>query len=152
MLPAVERILASLTQRLSAILPDAELYHVGGTAVPGAITKGDIDVALRVPAARFATAVGILGMHFAIKQRENWTPEFASFGDDVSYELPVGIQVAIRDSVADSLLYLRDYLIANRQALAEYNSLKLAHAKSGQTAYWQAKHEFFAQILSDRTK
>ncbi len=152
LLPAVERVLARLAPRLAAVLPGAALDHIGGTAVPGAITKGDVDVALRLPAARFAAAREILSQHFAIKQQENWTPEFASFGDDVTYELPVGIQMAVRESDADLLVYLRDYLIANRPALAEYNALKLAHARNGPADYWQAKHGFFARILSERPK
>lgn len=151
LLPTVERVLDGLARRLSAILPHDPPHHVGGTAVPGAITKGDVDVALRIPAPRFEAAVGALGRHFAIKQRENWTPEFASFGDDVTYELPVGIQVAIEDSVADVLVYLRDYLLANPPALIEYNALKVAHAERGPADYWKAKHEFFTRILAERT-
>lgn len=42
--------------RIRAALPDAMVEHVGSTAVPGSITKGDVDLQVRIPAVRFAAA------------------------------------------------------------------------------------------------
>jgi GrpB-like predicted nucleotidyltransferase (UPF0157 family) len=150
--PQVERILHRVFARIGALLPDAELHHIGATALPGALTKGDIDFLLRVTPARFPTAVGALKQHFEVRQPDNWTPEFASFGDDASYDLPIGVQVVVKDSSVDFLLFLRDYFTTNADALSEYNRLKVTHCGSGQEGYWKAKDQFLAKILASRKR
>jgi len=148
----VEPALAQLASRLNQILPGVKVEHIGATAIPGALTKGDLDVALRVPARQFGEAVEVLKKSFSIKQHENWTPEFASFGDDSGYPMPVGVQISVEDSKSDFLVFLRDYLIANPSALVEYNDLKRQSFRLGWTSYWQAKDRFLARVLSSRTK
>ena len=148
----IDRTLNGLSARLKELVPDAELHHVGATAVPGALTKGDLDVLLRVPADRFPAVVDVLKKHFQVKQPANWTNEFASFGDDAGFPLPVGIQVVVKDSENDFLVYLRDHLIGHPKALAEYNRLKLAAAGKGFDDYWTAKNEFLQKILAERPK
>ncbi len=135
---------------LAVLLPGAEWHHIGATAVPGALTKGDVDILLRLPRADFPGAVEALRRHFATKQPDNWTPEFASFGADAGYGLPLGVQVVVRDSPGDFLLFLRDYLATHGEALAEYNRVKSAHAADGPAAYWNAKDTFLARILAHR--
>jgi GrpB-like predicted nucleotidyltransferase (UPF0157 family) len=34
--------------RIAEVLPNAEIEHVGATSVPGALTKGDVDLLVRV--------------------------------------------------------------------------------------------------------
>ncbi len=150
--PQVERILRGVMAQLRALVPDAELHHIGATALPGALTKGDVDVLLRVPAPRFSAAVAALRPYFAVKQPDNWTAGFASFGDDTGHELPLGVQVVAEESASDFLLFLRDYLSAHAEALAEYNRLKAAHAAEGPDAYWRAKDVFLSRILDQRNR
>jgi GrpB-like predicted nucleotidyltransferase (UPF0157 family) len=148
----VERLLARLWPQLRRLLPTAEIEHIGATAIPGSITKGDVDVMVRVVPAAFRAAADVLGTHFAIKQPENWTPDFASFGDDTGCELPLGIQLVAKDSEADQFVFLRDYFIENPAALADYNRLKILHASDGADAYWSAKNALFAKILATRSR
>jgi len=152
LLPQVERLLPRLFARINALLSDVELHHIGATALSGALTKGDVDVLLRVSPARFSAAVDVLKQHFNVKQPANWTPEFASFGDDTGYELPVGVQVVVKDSSADFLLFLRDYFIQSPEALDEYNRLKMANSDGDPEGYWKAKDEFFATILASKMR
>lgn len=149
--PRVERVVASALDRLRPLLPAAEIDHIGATAIPGALTKGDIDLVVRVPAAEFAAAIAVLSAHFTVKQRENWTPDFASFGDDTAYELPLGVQLIVQTAAPDFMTFLRDHLRAHPAALAAYNRLKTTHAPQGAEAYWQAKHDFFTAILAARS-
>jgi GrpB-like predicted nucleotidyltransferase (UPF0157 family) len=145
--PAVRRVLDVLMPQLRSLLPGAELHHIGATALPNALTKGDIDVLARVSKTAFPPAVEALRRCFSVRQPENWTPEFASFGDDTT-ELPLGIQVAVRDSPSDFLLFLHEHFLANPEAVEEYNRLKLAHAADETDGYWQAKNQFLAKILA----
>ena len=148
--PQVEHVLERLLPRLRALLPDAELCHIGATALPGGVTKGDVDISARVSSAGFAAAVEALRQHFVVKQPANWTAAFASFGDDLGYALPVGIQLVIKDSSDDFLVFLHDYLLCNRNVLEEYNSLKQSHAGEGAESYWRAKDAFLSKILASR--
>jgi len=150
LMPQVKRTLSQVYAQLEALVPDAELHHIGATAIPGALTKGDVDVLLRASGARFQAVVDVLKRHFTIKQPANWTPEFASFGDDTSFELPLGVQVVIKDAREDFLLFLRDYFVSHHDALADYNRLKITHAAEGPEGYWKAKDRFLTKILSLR--
>src|SRR5687767_7256372 len=106
-------MLGRVFAQLATLLPNAELHHIGATALPGALTKGDVDVLVRVAPAQFPAAVAALRRHFAVKQPDNWTAAFASFGDDTGHELPLGLQVVVKDAPEDFLLFLRDYLRTN---------------------------------------
>jgi GrpB-like predicted nucleotidyltransferase (UPF0157 family) len=66
-----------------ALLPDADVEHVGATAVPGALTKGDVDVLVRVDEAEFPTAVDVLSHRYAIHQPHSWTPTLERKGEFV---------------------------------------------------------------------
>ena len=143
----VQHVLTSIYVQLGSLLPDAEIEHIGATAVPGAVTKGDVDVVILVAPPAFQAAIEILKKHFSIKQPTNWTKNFASFGDDASYDLPLGIQLVIKGSEADSLVFLRNYLILNPDVLTDYNRLKVQYAKDGPDAYWKAKDSFLSRIL-----
>ena len=123
---------------------------MGATALPGGVTKGDVDILVRVSPASFAAAVEALQRNFAVKQPGNWSAGFASFGDDTGHELPLGIQVVVEDSTEGFLLFLRDYVCANPEALAEYNRLKTAHTHEGAEGYWGSKDAFFREILAAR--
>jgi GrpB-like predicted nucleotidyltransferase (UPF0157 family) len=145
--PQVESILLEIFERVAALLPNAEYHHIGATAIPGSVTKGDIDIQVLVSPSRFESAKEVLRKHFEIKQPKNWTSSFASFGDDATYELQVGIQLAAKDSESDFLVYLRDYLIERPEELRVYNSIKQANARFGADQYWREKDKFFAKIL-----
>ena len=147
--PAAGLIVADLRTRLEALLPGLEVHHVGATALPASVTKGDVDVVVRVSSAQFSVLVEALKPRFTEKQRENWTPEFASFGDEGSYALPVGVQV-VRDSENDVFVFLRDYFIAHPDQVREYDRVKAEHASEGPQAYWRAKEAFLSSVLAAR--
>ena len=48
--PNVQHVVAKLNASLRPLLPTAEIEHIGATAIPGALTKGDLDVMVRVAA------------------------------------------------------------------------------------------------------
>jgi GrpB-like predicted nucleotidyltransferase (UPF0157 family) len=148
--PSLREHLPSISARLASLVPEAEFHHVGATAIPGAITKGDVDVLLRVEASRFAEATAILRRHFLTRQRENWTDSFASFGDDSSFPFSLGVQLVIKDSESDFFLFLHDYFTSDAQHLAEYNRIKMESAPMGTEEYWKAKDRFLAPIIAAR--
>ena len=146
----IDRVLARVIAELASLCPGTEWHHIGATAIPTAITKGDVDILLRTSQERFSDTISALKRRFVIKQPENWTATFASFGNDTDYELPLGIQVVVADSADDFLLYLHDYFASNPQAVINYNDLKRQSSLLGHEAYWRAKDTFFTNILAQR--
>jgi GrpB-like predicted nucleotidyltransferase (UPF0157 family) len=132
------------------LVPGATVEHVGATAVPGALTKGDVDVLVRVGEAEFPAAVEALSREYSIHQPHNWTPALASFTDPDSAELPVGIQLVVRGSDADKFFGpFRDALISSDALLAEYNELKRGLDGLEYERYTERKGQFIERVLGD---
>src|SRR4051794_6412706 len=132
--------------RLAALLPGADVQEIGATTLPGAITKGDLDLLVRVRECEFAEARGSLGGDFAVHQLENWTPTFASF-KAAAREPGVGIHLVVEESPNDLLLRgSRDALLADPALIERYNELKREHEGGNPDAYWRAKMEFFESL------
>ena len=125
------------------------MQHIGGTSVGGALTKGDVDLLVTVPAEDFDSAVAALRGVYAVNQPENWTSAFASFKDDTSFELPFGAQLAVRGSEPYSFVRLRDRLNYDPTALAAYNALKRAHEGQDGANYREAKGELIERLLRE---
>jgi GrpB-like predicted nucleotidyltransferase (UPF0157 family) len=134
--------------RLRARLPEAEMEHVGSTSIPGALTKGDLDLLVRVGAAEFDAAVRMVRGMYDVHQPENWTPSYASFVDPEATYPPVGVQVVVRGSDDDRLFGpFREAMIADPALLAAYNRFKLEHDGEDYERYTDAKAVFVEQVL-----
>jgi GrpB-like predicted nucleotidyltransferase (UPF0157 family) len=129
-------------------LPHAQVEHIGATSVPGALTKSDLDLQVRVEQGHFASAVEQLKGLYQIHQPENWTSCFASFKDEGNLNLPVGVQVVVADSEIDYFARLRDLLIAQPEILAELNELKSRFEGKDMESYIEAKGGFYERLLS----
>jgi GrpB-like predicted nucleotidyltransferase (UPF0157 family) len=152
LLPMASAVFLEVCSHIAATLPAVEVHHIGATAIPGALTKGDLDVVLRVEAHEFQSAVAKVRAAFAVKQPENWEPCFASFGSDQGFAMPVGVQVVIKESEADFFLFVRDFLISNPDALADYNHAKQESFGRGDDEYWAAKDRVLARIIALKPK
>lgn len=148
--PKVAAAVQRLSAELSDLLPNAKIEHIGATAVPGALTKGDLDLLVRVPADGFAPAVDALGSRFAPHFREEWTADLASFKEEPEVDLPVGIQLVIRGGRSDRLfLRWRDLLRENHGLLGRFNEFKLTHSAMDYAEYTEAKAGFIEQALGE---
>lgn len=146
---AADHAAAQHRHRILERLPGAEIHHVGATAVPGALTKGDLDLAVRVDRQEFLTSCVELGCVYLVHQPENWTPTYASFSDPETTDPPVGVQLVVRES-ADDLLFvaLRDLLRSDPELLASYNDFKRAHEGATYEDYTDAKERFWEPVLA----
>ena len=146
---SVSAAFSAHSARIATALPAAEIEHVGATSVPGAMTKGDLDLLVRVPAPGFAEAVDTLRGLYAVHQPENWTPTYASFADPAASDPPVGVQLAVAGSTDDALFGpFRDALIADPALLAEYNTLKLGLDGADYEHYTDVKGAFVERVLA----
>jgi GrpB-like predicted nucleotidyltransferase (UPF0157 family) len=146
---SVAAALAHHAPRIAARLPGVEIEHVGSTSIPGALTKGDLDLLVRVDAAGFDAAVVALRELYAVHQPENWTATYASFADPAASDPPVGVQLAVRGS-GDDLLFapFRQALIDDPALLREYNDLKLSLDGEDYESYTDVKGAFVQRVLA----
>ena len=133
-------------QRLARLLPYADAQHIGSTAVLGSLTKGDLDIQLRVTAERFARADAILASHYERNVASAHSPTFSSFKDD-SDDPPLGLQLTVAGGPDDFFCQLRDYLIAHPEANERYNNLKRRFEGALMTDYRIAKSDFLEVLL-----
>jgi len=141
----VDAVLADLRHELAVLAPGVVVEHIGATAMPDGLTKGDVDVNLRVDQERFDHVVAALSTRFDIAQPQNWTGTFASFSD-TRRGVPVGIQVTVEGSDDDFLVALRDRMRADPDTRHQYDAIKQANAPAGHDAYWRAKNDFLRRV------
>lgn len=133
--------------RLAVILPaSAEVLHIGATAIPGCLTKGDLDIVVRVDPTDFVTAEAGLAAAFGRNAGSIRTDAFAAF-EDADCRPPLGIQLTAKDGVLDVFHRFADALRADPELLARYNALKLAHHTRPMARYRAEKDAFVSEVL-----
>lgn len=127
-----------------------DVQHVGATSVEGLLTKGDLDIQVRVDQANFTTAIALLEQLFTPAQKENWSACFASFSDNTE-ALPTGIQLTVINSSEDQyFIGLRDLLRTNTSLKEEFNQLKHTYNNRPMDEYRAAKSAFIERILNQQ--
>jgi GrpB-like predicted nucleotidyltransferase (UPF0157 family) len=146
--PRIAQAFALREAQLSCWLPFAEIEHVGSTAIPGALTKGDLDVLVRVAAGDFRVAEEVLAGLFARNEGTPRTEALASFKDDAANP-PLGIQLVVRGTEWDVVFgRFRDALIRDRRLVVEYNRLKERFQCQSMDEYRNSKDQFIARVLA----
>jgi GrpB-like predicted nucleotidyltransferase (UPF0157 family) len=134
---------ADASSFLRHLLPaEAEIHHVGSTSIPGSITKGDVDICVRVPPFLFALCDQELAKHYPRNNGSPHTDAFASFSKG-----NMGIQLVVAGSDLDVFLAFRDMLAANPALLAQYNTLKQACEGDPVPVYREKKAAFIESLL-----
>jgi len=149
--PAAEAAFERERQRIARLLPRADVQHIGSTAIPGSLTKGDLDLLVRVGQDEFAAASRALSEIYEAHQPEEWQDDFASFALPPESEIAVGVQLVVEAGESDRLfLGFRDLLRSRADLRDAYNELKDAHRDEGMDPYREAKARFIAEAMGDR--
>ena len=134
--------------KLAAVLPvGALIEHIGATAVPACLTKGDLDVVVRVSAEEFNQCQSLLKKLYAENLGSIRTSSFAAFMDEGANP-PLGIQLVIIDSEFDFFTLFRDRLRTDPTLVALYNDLKVQYTGQDMAAYRTAKSRFIEDVLN----
>src|SRR5829696_1511560 len=124
-----------------------ELVLTGGASVPGALTKGDVDLHLRVAPEAFADVVARLRMLYPMASATAWAATLAVF--EVPGTRPTGLAVTPVHSEHDERFCLTwAALRRSPELLAQYNALKSSSA--GTEHYEQRKSSFFTSVSGRR--
>jgi GrpB-like predicted nucleotidyltransferase (UPF0157 family) len=132
---------------LSAILPAARFEHVGASAVPGALSKGDLDICVLMARESFHEALGVLGeAGFTLRSRPDRAAPRHILAAPLG-EMPLMVHLVEEGRTTDPLIAFRDALRADPALVERYNAVRLEAAARGATAYRAAKAGFIADVL-----
>ncbi len=133
---------------LSAILPDARVEHVGASAIPGAYSKGDVDLCVAAPQDGFHEALGVLGeAGFSIRAGTLRTEQLCVL-DAPASDVALSVRLVDAGSGRDAFTTFRDALRADPTLLARYNAVRIEAAPRGAAAYASAKDDFIRGVLA----
>jgi GrpB-like predicted nucleotidyltransferase (UPF0157 family) len=139
--------------RLQALLPTARVEHVGSTAVPGMLTKGDVDLCVLVRADELADAAARLGAAYAENVGSDRNEHLASFvAVREADEIDVGVQLVAEGSPFDMFVRWRELLRAHEPLRRDYDALKRRHDGGDRNAYRAAKAAFIEAALRDAAR
>lgn len=130
-------------RQLAGLGIEGEVELTGGASVPGALTKGDIDLHLRVPPGSFEAAVARLRTEYPTASPSAWAATLAVF--EVPSTRPTGLAVTPVGSEHD-LRFSRAWhrLRTDPALLEEYNALK--RNSFGDPSYEELKSAFFTLL------
>ena len=139
----IEALFHAEKKKLTTMISNLEIEQVGGTSVPGSISKGDLDINIRVEPARFEAVKELLQTPYEVNQPDNWSATFASFKDDPRN---LGIQLTVIGSHEDFFVLQRNYLRNHPEKVLELNALKEQFEGKSMDEYRKKKQEFFESI------
>jgi GrpB-like predicted nucleotidyltransferase (UPF0157 family) len=143
-----EGLFERIAVELRVLLPaSADIRHVGATAVPGCLTKGDLDIVARIAAEDFPAADAALAARFARNIGSKRTDSFSSF-EDATTMPHLGIQLTIAGGEDDTFHLFIDALRADPQLVAQYNALKRRFDGKPMDVYREAKGAFVRDVVS----
>lgn len=144
---AAEALFRTVHADLAARLPRADIRHVGATAVPGCLTKGDLDIVVRVLPEDFAAAHAVLGTLYAVNTGSVRTETFAAF-EDGRASPHLGVQLVTFGGPFDVFHQFAEILRRWPSLLSRYNALKRRHDGAPMADYRGAKDAFVEDILT----
>lgn len=137
----------SYQKDISALLPFAKIEHIGSSAIPNAISKGDLDIYIEVMSEQFEFAIEQLKtLNFIEKQNTLRTHELCMLeslnNDDVAF------QIVDTDSIFTFFLTFKNKLINSPTLVNEYNQLKLQCSHLDPDQYRTIKSDFINRVLN----
>lgn len=149
-----ERLASLVATQAAALCPDLHLdvQHVGATAVPGLLTKGDLDIIIRVDRAEFGAVVAALGAWYTSGHPDNWLA-----GESAAFTLPPlpeldkvagAVQVVSVGGTHDIFLRVRDLLRQHEHWREEMNDTNRRARHLGDTQYRAHKQTVYQRLLA----
>jgi GrpB-like predicted nucleotidyltransferase (UPF0157 family) len=141
---------ARLFQRVEAqvlnLVPSADVQHVGSTAIPGSLTKGDLDVQVRVASPEYVAAKDKLSKIYAVNVGGFAADDAISF-EDYDTKPPLGVHLTVIGGSGDIQWKFRDLLTASAELRDQYDRLKRRFDGRSMAKYRDAKADFVSRVL-----
>jgi GrpB-like predicted nucleotidyltransferase (UPF0157 family) len=143
---AVSELFQRVRSHLETLVPSADVQHVGSTAIPGSLTKGDLDVQVRVPYSEYEAAKEKLSRVYGINTGGFASHDAISF-EDLGGQHSLGIHLTVIGGTADIQWKFRDALVASAVLRERYDQLKRKFEGRSMESYREAKAEFVSRVL-----
>jgi GrpB-like predicted nucleotidyltransferase (UPF0157 family) len=144
-----QRLFEVVSKLLTRVLPPtADVRHIGATAVPGCLTKGDLDIVVRVRIDQFSDIDAMLASRFARNEGSIRSETFSAF-EDASTRPHLGIQLVAINGPFDFFHLFIEALQRSPRLFEEYNALKSQYNGANMTLYRKAKDAFIEAALSN---
>lgn len=131
---------------IEEVIPKAEVQHVGSSAISNSLTKGDLDIQVRVKQDEFPSAEHVLSKLYSFNEGSIRTDSFRAFKDDTT-DPPLGVQLTVINSEFDFFWKFRDVLMMNENYKVKYNELKKDYEGKDMEDYREAKNTFFEWLM-----
>jgi GrpB-like predicted nucleotidyltransferase (UPF0157 family) len=141
-----------IVKNLRKQLPDAVIEHIGSSAVPGLVSKGDLDIYVGVERDSFESATSLIeDLGFNIKDGTLRTDNLCPF-ESKKFNIDVGIQLVVNGSEFEFFRTFRDLLLCDENLRAQYNEIKRSCQEMDEHAYRRIKSEFIVSVLEENSK
>jgi GrpB-like predicted nucleotidyltransferase (UPF0157 family) len=145
--PLACAIFESVSDELCRLLPQARIEHVGASSIPGAFSKGDLDICVVVAVHDHAATVQALQTAgYVIKANTLRTPELCMLLSPRK-DSDVALQVVAEGSKYEFFMQFRDALRADRGLVESYNELKCKYSDAEPACYRAEKAKFIEAVL-----
>lgn len=151
--PKAEELFQEAHEVLHALLPDAEIHHVGSTSIGRLGGKGIIDILIAIPDWSQKMIVGnkLQDIGFKHVHKEINNRIFMSrVGDTIKNDVHIHLTY-IGSSEYKNFLSFRDYLRDHPEEAANYSRLKhdwLRDAKGERKIYTSSKNNYIVDVLA----
>jgi len=146
--PEALKLFRAISAEVRVCLPNARIEHIGASSIPGAMSKGDLDIFVGVPGDEVEKAVRRLnGLGFREKSGTLRTESLCML-ETVKYGPDVAIQVVANGSRFEMFLAFRDRLRIDSRLSQSYNELKLESIGLDEDLYRERKSAFIEKTLS----
>lgn len=145
----VEKLFNSQKDLILKLIPEADVQHVGSTAVPGSLTKGDLDIQVRVSLESFESASLALTQLYQINHGSDRNESFIAFKKDF-IQISLGVQLSVINSPYDIFWKIRDFFLKHKDWNDDYNLLKESFEGKSMIEYRKAKSAFLEKMMDSQ--
>lgn len=137
-----------IASEVRRLLPDSRVEHIGASAIPQAISKGDLDVFVGVAKERIAYAISLFEqIGYRVKTNTLQNESLCMLEIDI-HEYPVALQIVANGSEFEMFLTFRDALRDSEVLLKEYNQMKQLCEGMRESCYRSRKSVFIENVLA----
>jgi GrpB-like predicted nucleotidyltransferase (UPF0157 family) len=147
--PVIASRFALARAQIQRLLPHAVIEHIGSSAIPGAVSKGDLDIYVSVAPSDHATSISILRGHGYAEKLDTLRNEHLCMLEWHHPDEAHAVQLVARGSPFETFLVFRDALLARPALVDEYNQIKRSAAHLSATEYRAAKSGFIERVLRE---
>lgn len=143
----VNNLFELLSKELRSILPNARIEHIGSSAIPGSISKGDLDIFVGVEHSFFNQALLLIkNIDFNEKKGTFRSEELCMLVTD-KFNYDVAVQLVSNGSEFEDFLVFRNKLRTDENLVKEYNQTKLLAQSLSDSEYREEKNKFIEKVL-----